>query len=175
MTQRVPHHRGGSLASEATSPSSAVIERARRLTHSVPMRSTTASLLPFSRRAGSAQLRPSLRWMSLVAEVRPGEAGMALTLALARFLLLPAYYLLKGAREPLILLGGGAEVKAYASAGQALLLIGVLKAYDAIASRLGRMALLAVVLTFFAANLVVFSLALRAGLAVGIPFYLWVG
>jgi ATP:ADP antiporter, AAA family len=139
------------------------------------MRSTTASVLPSDHRGASTQLRPSLRWLSVLAEVRPGEAEMALSLALTVFLLLTAYYLLKVAREPLILLGGGAEVKAYASAGQALLLIGVLKGYEAIASRLGRMALLAVVLTFFAANLVIFSLALRAGLAIGVPFYLWVG
>jgi len=139
------------------------------------MRSTTASLLPFSRRGGSNRLRPSGSWLSAVADVRPGEAGMALTLALTVFLLLTAYYLLKVAREPLILLGGGAEVKAYAAAGQAVLLIAVLKGYDALATRIGRMALLAVVLGFFAANLVLFSLAVRAGLAVGVPFYLWVG
>jgi AAA family ATP:ADP antiporter len=139
------------------------------------MRSTTASLLPFSRRGGSNRLRPSGSWLSAVAEVRPGEAGMALTLALTVFLLLTAYYLLKVAREPLILLGGGAEVKAYAAAGQAVLLIAVLKGYDALATRLGRMALLAAVLGFFAANLVLFSLAVRGGLAVGVPFYLWVG
>jgi ATP:ADP antiporter, AAA family len=119
--------------------------------------------------------RPAPRWLRAVAEVRPGETGMALTLALTVFLLLTAYYLLKVAREPLILLGGGAEVKAYAAAGQALLLVGVLKGYEAVASRMGRMALLAVVLTFFAANLVVFSMLLRSGLRVGIPFYLWVG
>ena len=41
-------------------------------------------------------------------------------LAVAVFLLLIAYYALKVAREPLILLGGGAEVKAYAAAGQSL-------------------------------------------------------
>ena len=139
------------------------------------MRSTTASLLPFSRRGGSNRLRPSGSWLSAVADVRPGEAGMALTLALTVFLLLTAYYLLKVAREPLILLGGGAEVKAYAAAGQAVLLIAVLKGYDALATRMGRMALLAVVLGFFAANLVLFSLAVRAGLAVGVPFYLWLG
>jgi len=139
------------------------------------MRSTTASLLPFSRRGGSNRLRPSGSWLSAVADVRPGEAGMALTLALTVFLLLTAYYLLKVAREPLILLGGGAEVKAYAAAGQAVLLIAVLKGYDALATRMGRMALLAVVFGFFAANLVLFSLAVRAGLAVGVPFYLWVG
>jgi len=122
-----------------------------------------------------AQPRPAPRWLRAVADVRAGEAGTALALALIVFLLLTAYYLLKVAREPLILLGGGAEVKAYASAGQALLLVGVLKGYGALAARVQRMALLSIVLLFFASNLVLFSLAVRAGVAVGLPFYLWVG
>jgi ATP:ADP antiporter, AAA family len=123
----------------------------------------------------SSPPRAAPRWLRAVADVRPGEARIALTLALTIFLLLTAYYLLKVAREPLILLGGGAEMKAYAAAGQALLLIGVLKGYESIASRMGRMALLTVVLLFFAVNLVVFSALLRVGLPVGVPFYLWVG
>lgn len=110
-----------------------------------------------------------------MAEVRPGEAAIALTLALTVFLLLTAYYLLKVAREPLILLGAGAEVKAYAAVGQAVLLVPVLKGYEAIANRMGRMGLLTVVLSFFAVNLLVFSTVVRAGLPVGVPFYLWVG
>ena len=43
-------------------------------------------------------------------------------LTFAAFLLLTSYYLLKTVREPLILLQGGAEVKIYARAGQALLM-----------------------------------------------------
>jgi ATP/ADP translocase len=43
-------------------------------------------------------------------EVRPGEAPTVLLLSLNIFLLLTVYYLLKVAREPLILLGGGAAV-----------------------------------------------------------------
>jgi ATP:ADP antiporter, AAA family len=96
-------------------------------------------------------------------------------LAAVVFLLLTAYYLLKVAREPLILLGGGAEVKAYAAAGQSLLLVAVLKAHGDLASRVGRMWLLTIVLSFFALNLVLFSLALHGGRAIGVPFYLWVG
>src|SRR5262245_25867279 len=115
------------------------------------------------------------RWLRAIADVRPGEAQCALALALVVFLLLTAYYLLKVAREPLILLGGGAEVKAYAAAGQSLLLVLVLKGHGALASRVGRMRLLNIVLSFFAWNLVVFAVALRARGAIGVPFYLWVG
>jgi AAA family ATP:ADP antiporter len=51
---------------------------------------------------------PLDRILGAFSEMRPGEAGTALLLTLNVFLLLLAYYLLKVAREPLILLGGGA-------------------------------------------------------------------
>jgi ATP:ADP antiporter, AAA family len=109
------------------------------------------------------------------ADVRACEAASSLVLAATIFTLLTAYYLLKVIREPLILTGGGAEVKAYASAGQALLLIPVLRAHGAIARRVGRLKLIAAVLLFCASNLVVFSVLTRTGAAIGVPFYLWVG
>jgi AAA family ATP:ADP antiporter len=109
------------------------------------------------------------------ADVRACEAASALVLAATIFTLLTAYYLLKVIREPLILTGGGAEVKAYAAAGQALLLIPVLRAHGAIARRVGRLKLIAAVLLFCASNLVVFSVLTRMGAAIGVPFYLWVG
>jgi ATP:ADP antiporter, AAA family len=109
------------------------------------------------------------------AEVRAGEAVTALVLALTIFVLLTAYYLLKIIREPLILLSGGAEVKAYAAAGQALLLIPVLRAHGAIARRVGRLKLIAIILLFVASNLVVFAALLRASVPIGLAFYLWVG
>ena len=96
-------------------------------------------------------------------------------MTLTVFLLLTAYYLLKTAREPLILLHGGAEVKQYAAAGQALLLVVVVRAYSALARRLGRQKLIATVYLFFAANLVVFAILARANVVIGVPFFLWVG
>src|SRR5262249_9562020 len=84
-------------------------------------------------------------------------------------------YLLKTAREPLILLHGGAEVKSYAAAGQSVLLVVVARAYSAIARRAGRLRLLAIIYLFFASNLVVFAALARAGVSIGVPFYLWVG
>ena len=61
--------------------------------------------------------------LQLFGDVRAGEAGTVLLMTMGVFLILTAYYLLKVAREPLILLGGGAEVKSYASVGQSILLI----------------------------------------------------
>jgi AAA family ATP:ADP antiporter len=109
------------------------------------------------------------------AEVRAGEALTALVLAATIFLILSAYYLLKVIREPLILLSGGAEVKAYAAAGQALLLIPVLRAHGAIARRVSRLKLIAIILVFVASNLVVFAVLLRTSVPIGLAFYLWVG
>jgi AAA family ATP:ADP antiporter len=119
-------------------------------------------------RALSLVLRP-------FAKVEPSEAITVSVLTLTVFLLLSAYYLLKTAREPLILLHGGAEVKSYAAAGQALLLLGFVQAYGWVAKKVGRMRLLLGVYLFFAANLVLFAVLTRAGLAVAVPFYLWVG
>jgi len=115
------------------------------------------------------------RVLSLFAEVHAGEAATVLLLSLGLFLLLLAYYLLKSAREPLILMQGGAEVKAYASAGQAVILIGLTWLYGILAKRLGRMRLISVVTLFFAANLVLFWAVGRTGVPIGIAFYLWVG
>ena len=67
-----------------------------------------------------------------------GEAPTVLLLTANVFLLLTAYYLLKVAREPLILLGAGAEVKSYASVAQAILLIFGPKRLPALGRSLGQ-------------------------------------
>lgn len=113
--------------------------------------------------------------LRLFTDIRAGEGLTVLWLTLNVFLLLTSYYLLKVAREPLILLGGGAEVKSYAAAGQSLLLIGVSAAYGWLSQRVGRMRLIALVSFFFASNLVLFCVLGRLGVPLGIPFYLWVG
>jgi AAA family ATP:ADP antiporter len=109
------------------------------------------------------------------AVVESDEAITAAVMTLTVFLLLTAYYILKTAREPLILLQGGAEVKSYAAAGQSLLLVPVIGAYTALARRVGRMKLLASVYLFFLSNLLLFALAAKLDLRLGVVFYLWVG
>ncbi|MEY4577753.1 MAG: hypothetical protein RL701_2456, partial [Pseudomonadota bacterium] len=109
------------------------------------------------------------------AKVEAREAISASLLTLAVFLLLLAYYLLKTAREPLILLQGGAAMKTYTAAGQSLLLLGVIPAYAALARRVGRLRLLLTIYGFFALNLLVFVLLVQRQIQVGIAFYLWVG
>jgi AAA family ATP:ADP antiporter len=116
------------------------------------------------------------RFLGVFTEVRTGEAGTSLLLALNVFLLLTTYYIVKPVREALILVGGGAEVKSYAAAGQALLLLIAVPAYAALVSRMPRRTLINVVTLFFAACMVGFYLLAAAGVPnVGVAFFLWVG
>lgn len=121
-------------------------------------------------------LTPLERWLGIFTEVRRGEAASALMLALNIFLILTAYYILKPVREALILSGtGGAEIKSYVAAGQALLLLGAVPLYARLASRYARRTLINRVTWFFAACLVGFYLLAVVGAPIGILFYLWVG
>ena len=113
--------------------------------------------------------------LSLFADVRAGEGYGALLMAVNAFTLLSLYYLLKPARETLILTQGGAEVKAYSAAGQALLLILVIPFYGWIGTKVDRFKLVAGSLVFFALNLAVFYLAGQAGAREGVVFYIWLG
>jgi AAA family ATP:ADP antiporter len=115
------------------------------------------------------------RALTTVADVRPGEGLPVLLMAFTMVLLLGSYYMLKTVRESLILSEGGAAIKTYSSAGQALLLLILVPAYGAFASRVNRIALVRWVTLFFAANVVLFFLLGRAGVRLGIPFFLWVG
>lgn len=116
------------------------------------------------------------RALSLVTVVRPGEGVAALLLALNVFLLLTAYYVIKPVREALILATGGAEVKSYASVGQALLLALAVPLYGYIASRLSRRALITRVTLFFVGCLCAFFAAAVLELPhLGVAFYLFVG
>ncbi len=130
---------------------------------------------------GTAEPEPEIkgsleRLLGLFAEVRAGEGPTALLLALNVFLLLTAYYIVKPVREALILAGEGAEVKSYASAGQAVLLLGAVPLYAAMASRWPRRRLINMVTLFFAACMVVFyGLALAKIPYLGVFFFLWVG
>ncbi|HEU5303316.1 MAG TPA: MFS transporter [Gemmatimonadales bacterium] len=115
------------------------------------------------------------RALRLFADVRTGEGATALLLALDVFLLLAAYYFVKPVREALILTDGGAEVKSYLAAGQAVLLLGLVPGYGALADRLPRRALLNAVTAFFIVCLVTFYVLTRANVSVGVAFFLWAG
>jgi AAA family ATP:ADP antiporter len=110
-----------------------------------------------------------------IVDVRRSEAASVALMTLLIFLLLAAYYLLKTVREVLILTEGGAEVKSYSAAGQAVLLLFLVPAYGAFASRVRPVKLVTTVTLFFASHLILFTLAIQAGMRVGIVYFLWVG
>ncbi len=107
--------------------------------------------------------------------VKRHEVLTVLLLAVNVFVLLTTYYLLKVMREPLILLGGGAELKAYASAGQTILLLGIVPAFSWLAGRVSRIRLLTIMQIIFIGCLVGFYLLAQVGAPIGLAFYLWVG
>ena len=125
-----------------------------------------------SREGQHSLLEKALR---VITDVRPGEGVTVVLMGLNLFLVLSAYYMLKTIREALILTEGGAAVKTYSSAGQALLLLGLVPAFGVLASRVSRVMLLRAVTVFFIANVVLFFLAGVSGLHVGVPFFIWVG
>jgi AAA family ATP:ADP antiporter len=131
---------------------------------------------------------PLDRLLGLFSDVRAGEGSRALLLLANIFLILVCYYVIKTVREPLILntqvpeflqrlgIRGAAEVKTYASAGQALILMAFVPAYSWFASRVDRMKLIYGVTIFFALNILAFAVLVDSGVQfIGVLFYVWVG
>jgi AAA family ATP:ADP antiporter len=115
------------------------------------------------------------RVLSVFADVRAGEGISTLLLAVNVFLLLAGYSLMKPARDGLILTEGGAEVASYSAAAQAVLLMGAIPLYGWLGTRVVRIKLIAIVMTFFSVTLVGFYLGGVAGLREGVAFYVWIG
>src|SRR3954462_15480539 len=116
------------------------------------------------------------RTLSLFTDVRAGEGAKSMLMLVNIFLLLICYSVIKTVREPLILLGGGAEVRSYAAAGQALMLMGFVPLYSWFAARVDRARLLIGVTLFFIVCIELFASAVAARVPfVGVAFFLWVG
>src|ERR1700704_3753757 len=116
------------------------------------------------------------RALSPFTDVRPGEGVTAVLMLLNIFLLLICYSVIKTVREPLILLGGGAEVRSYAAAGQALVLMGFVPLYSWFARHVNRTKLLVGVYMFFLVNIELFAIGVAARVPyIGVAFYIWVG
>lgn len=125
------------------------------------------------RDGGSSLLERGLR---LFGDVRAGEGTTAVLMFLNIHFLLGAFYILKTVREPLILLEGGAELKSYASAFQAVLLIGYVPLYGWAASKLPRQRFLLAVILFFVVCIQLFVFGLKVGIPhVGFAFFIWLG
>ena len=114
--------------------------------------------------------------LNLFTECKPGEGVLALLMTLNIFLILTAYLIAKVLREPLILTGGGAELKSYASAIQVGLLVLALQLYGYLVAKLPRKRLINVVTLFFIACMGAFYLTFSfVGSGNGMVYFLWVG
>jgi len=131
----------------------------------------SSSSLPFV----VARKNPLERILGVITDVRAGEGLGAILLTADLTVLLGGYYLLKTVRESLILAQGGAEVKAYSSAAQAILLFGVVPIYGWIATRMNRNQLLRWTSIFFASNLLLFAYLGSRGIREAVPYFIWVG
>jgi AAA family ATP:ADP antiporter len=129
-----------------------------------------------------AEERPSiLDWLLRpFSRVRPGEGIVAALMLACVFLILTSYYLLKTAREGMILSGSlfglrGEELKSYAGGAMAVLLVAILPLYDAIAARVRRIRLVNISYALVIACLLVFFALAEAGVAIGLAFFVWIG
>ncbi|MFT5676370.1 MAG: AAA family ATP:ADP antiporter [Paraglaciecola sp.] len=117
--------------------------------------------------------------LNLFSHVRPGEGKSCLVLTLNACLMMACFYLLKVIREPLILAHGGAELKSYATALQAGLLIFIVPAFSAFyhhySSTHSRTFIINRLLQFFIANLMIFALLQMAYVDIAVSFYVWLG
>jgi len=108
-------------------------------------------------------------------DLRSPEGRATFQFAIRLFLILLAYYLMKPVREGLILEGGSAEIRSYALAGQALLLLILVPFYSHIIKHLQGDKLFHVVTLFLAANIMLFYALGTAGYDIGVAFFIWLG
>jgi AAA family ATP:ADP antiporter len=114
------------------------------------------------------------RLLTVFTRVRPGEGRSAFLFFLHAFLLLFSYQVVKALREAFMLAKFSAEVRAYAVAVIALLLMFLVPAYSAVRRRLDGERLLRAVTVFFALNMLAFCAAAWAGVPIAFPFFVWV-
>ncbi|EAU54615.1 NTP/NDP exchange transporter [Mariprofundus ferrooxydans] len=107
--------------------------------------------------------------------MRGPEGKATFMFALRLFLILFAYYLLKPVREALILVGGSAEIRSYALAGQAALLLLLVPFYSVLIRHLHGDRLFHWVTVFLAGNILLFYIAGLYGLHIGVIFFIWLG
>jgi AAA family ATP:ADP antiporter len=128
-----------------------------------------------SQNTGRSALTSLEKVLAAVARIHPGEGVSVALFFLGAFLLLFVYYLLKPVRDALILTQGTPELRSYALAIQAILLVASLPLYNRMFHRMHRLSLLRAIILFFAANLLVFFGLGLAQFNVGLAFFVWLG
>ncbi len=108
--------------------------------------------------------------------MRPGEGRSAFLFFLHGFLLLSSYQVVKALREAFMLTRFSAEVRAYAVAVMALVLMVVVPLYGHVRRHLdGARLLRAVTLFFVATHAAVRGACAWAGVPIAFMFFIWVG
>ena len=115
------------------------------------------------------------RFLSRFTRLRPGEGRSVVAFFAYALLMMLSYYILKTIREPLLLTGTSAEIKSYAYAATAALLLLIVPLYGFAFRHAGKQQLTRYVTAFFLINLLLFYFAGRAGLDIGFAYYVWVG
>ncbi len=108
-------------------------------------------------------------------KLRPGEGRSVITFFFYALLIMLSYYVLKTIREPLLLTKASAEMKSYAYAATAFLLLVIVPLYGLVFRHTGKRQLTRYVTTFFLACLLIFYLMGRSGIDIGFAYYVWVG
>jgi AAA family ATP:ADP antiporter len=114
------------------------------------------------------------------ARVHRGEGAVVLLMLTCIFLLLASYYAMKTSREGLILAHGafgltGQQLKAYASGGMACVLLAVVPAYSALATRVRRIRLIEISYVVVIGSLIAFYALARLQVSIGLAFFVWIG
>lgn len=115
------------------------------------------------------------RFFNRFTRLRPGEGQSILAFFSFALLMMLSYYILKTIREPLLLTGSSAELKSYAYAVVAILLLFIVPLYGLVFRHTGKQQLTRYITGFFLFNLLIFYLLGRAGVDVGFAYYVWVG
>jgi AAA family ATP:ADP antiporter len=115
------------------------------------------------------------RFLNRFTRLRPGEGGSVTAFFTYALLMMVSYYILKTIREPLLLTGSSAEMKSYAYAVTALVLLFLIPLYGLVFRHTGKQQLTRWITGFFLINLGVFYLLGRAGVDIGFAYYVWVG
>lgn len=115
------------------------------------------------------------RTMFLGVDLRPGEAISVMAMFASLFLILFTAYLLKPAREMLILTEGTAEIRSYAVALQALMLLFFIPIYSKFSRHFDSYTYMRVVAAICVITLLAFASAGKAGMAISVPYFVWLG
>ena len=118
-------------------------------------------------------LSPIEQLLTLFTRIRPGEGRSALLFMLHAFLLLFSYQVVKALREAFMLAKFSAEVRAYAVAVTAVILMLLVPLYGVVRRRVDGAALLHAVTVFFAANMLLFAAAAWSGISIAFVFFVW--